>query len=65
MQELFDRGPDPHQSEEENMTDKKLHRLVLAALFTALTTVMTMVIQVPSPMPVSYTHLTLPTICSV
>ncbi|MFQ9472300.1 MAG: ECF transporter S component [Oscillospiraceae bacterium] len=32
------------------MTDKKLHRLVLAALFTALTTVMTMVIQVPSPM---------------
>ena len=80
------------------MTDKKLHRLVLAALFTALTTVMTMVIQVPSPMqgyvnlgdcgvllsawvlgpawggaaagigsmladlPVSYTHLTLPTI---
>ena len=50
MQELFDRGPDPHQSEEENMTDKKLHRLVLAALFTALTTVMTMVIQVPSPM---------------
>ena len=32
------------------MTVKKLHRLVLAALFTALTTVMTMVIQVPSPM---------------
>ena len=51
MQELFDRGPDPRQSEEwKNMTDKKLHRLVLAALFTALTTVMTMVIQVPSPM---------------
>ena len=39
MQELFDRGPDPRQSEEwKNMTDKKLHRLVLAALFTALTT---------------------------
>ena len=49
MQELFDRGPDPRQSEEwKNMTVKKLHRLVLAALFTALTTVMTMVIQVPS-----------------
>ena len=45
MQELFDRGPDPRQSEEENMTDKKLHRLVLAALFTALTTVMTMVLS--------------------
>ena len=48
------------------MTDQKLKKLVLAALFTALCTVMTMVIQVPSPMqgyvnPVSYTHLTLPT----
>ena len=32
------------------MTDMKLRKLVLAALFAALCTVMTMVIQVPSPM---------------
>ena len=32
------------------MTDQKLKKLVLAALFTAPCTVMTMVIQVPSPM---------------
>ena len=32
------------------MTDTRLHRLVLAALFAALCTVMTLVIQVPSPM---------------
>lgn len=30
--------------------DKKFHTLVLAALFAALCTVMTMVIQIPSPM---------------
>ena len=32
------------------MTDMKLRKLVLAALFAALCTVMTMVVQVPSPM---------------
>ena len=32
------------------MTDQKLRKLVLAALFAALTTVMTMVIRIPSPM---------------
>lgn len=32
------------------MTDKRLRSLVLAALFAALTTIMTMVIRVPSPM---------------
>lgn len=32
------------------MTDQKLHKLVLTALFAALCTVMTLVIQVPSPM---------------
>lgn len=32
------------------MTDRKLHQLVLGALFAALCTVMTLVIQVPSPM---------------
>ncbi len=32
------------------MRDEKIKKLVLAALFTALTTVMTMVVQVPSPM---------------
>lgn len=32
------------------MTDKNIHKLVMAALFAALCTVMTMVIQVPSPM---------------
>ena len=32
------------------MSDQKLKKLVMAALFAALTTVMTMVIQVPSPM---------------
>ena len=32
------------------MTDENLHRLVRAALFAALCTVMTLVIQVPSPM---------------
>ena len=31
------------------MSDQKLHRLVLSALFAALCTVMTLVIQVPSP----------------
>ena len=31
------------------MTDMKLRKLVLAALFAALCTVMTMVVQVPSP----------------
>lgn len=32
------------------MTDSKIKKMVLAALFAALCTVMTMVIQVPSPM---------------
>ena len=32
------------------MLDKRIHRLVLAALFAALCTIMTLVIQVPSPM---------------
>lgn len=32
------------------MNDTKIKKLVIAALFAALTTVMTMVIQVPSPM---------------
>ena len=32
------------------MTDQKLRKLVMAALFAALTTVMTMVIRIPSPM---------------
>ena len=32
------------------MKDSKVRKLVLAAMFAALTTVMTMVIQVPSPM---------------
>lgn len=32
------------------MTDRKLRKLVLAALFAALCTVMTMVVQIPSPM---------------
>lgn len=32
------------------MTDSKIRKLVLAALFAALTYVMTMVVQVPSPM---------------
>ena len=32
------------------MTDSKVKKLVLAAMFAALATVMTMVIQVPSPM---------------
>ncbi len=32
------------------MTDQKLKKLVMAALFAALTTVMTMVIRIPSPM---------------
>lgn len=32
------------------MTDKKIRKLVMAALFAALTTIMTMVIRVPSPM---------------
>lgn len=32
------------------MRDAKIKKLVLAALFAALTTVMTMVVQVPSPM---------------
>lgn len=32
------------------MTDSKIRKMVLAAVFAALTTVMTMVIQVPSPM---------------
>ena len=31
------------------MSDQKIHKLVLAALFAALCTIMTMVIQVPSP----------------
>lgn len=41
MQDFF--GDDP-------MNDLKLRKLVLAALFAALCTVMTLVIQVPSPM---------------
>ena len=32
------------------MTDSKIRKLVLAALMAALCTIMTMVIQVPSPM---------------
>ena len=32
------------------MSDTKIRKLVMAALFAALCTVMTMVIQVPSPM---------------
>lgn len=32
------------------MSDQKLKKLVMAALFAALTTVMTMVIRIPSPM---------------
>jgi len=32
------------------MTNHKLYKLVLAALFAALTTIMTMVIRIPSPM---------------
>ena len=32
------------------MSDVKIRRLVLAALFAALCTVMTMVVQIPSPM---------------
>ena len=32
------------------MTDAKIKKLVLSALFAALCTVMTLVIQVPSPM---------------
>lgn len=32
------------------MPDQRIHKLVLAALFAALCTVMTLVIQVPSPM---------------
>lgn len=32
------------------MTDRTLHKLVLAALFAALCTVLTLIIQVPSPM---------------
>ena len=32
------------------MSDRKLHKLVLGALFAALCTIMTLVIQVPSPM---------------
>ena len=32
------------------MTDSKIRKLVLSALMAALCTVMTMVIQVPSPM---------------
>ena len=36
--------------EETKMNDAKFRKLVLAALFAALCTVMTMVIQVPSPM---------------
>ena len=32
------------------MTDKRVQKLVLAALFAALCTIMTMVVQIPSPM---------------
>lgn len=32
------------------MSDRKLHKLVLGALFAALCTIMTLVIQVPTPM---------------
>ena len=38
------------KKERENMTDSKIRKLVLSALMAALCTVMTMVIQVPSPM---------------
>lgn len=35
---------------ETRTTDKKLHRLVLSAMFAAIITVATIVIQIPSPM---------------
>ena len=38
------------RKERECMSDVKIRKLVLAALFTALCTIMTLVIQVPSPM---------------
>ena len=38
------------KKERTHMSDMKIRRLVLAALFAALCTVMTLVIQVPSPM---------------
>lgn len=47
----FGDGPDPFTAKEYIlMTDTKLRKLVLAALFAALTCLMTMVIRVPSPM---------------
>ena len=39
------------------MRDANIKKLVLAALMAALTYVATSIVQIPSPMPVSYTHL--------